>query len=53
MAIDRFLLRLPVMGSLLRKIAVARFSRTLSALLGGGVSIIDALNITARTAGNR
>lgn len=52
-AVDRFLLRAPIFGPLLRKIAVARFTRTLSALLGGGVPIIDALRITAKTAGNR
>jgi type IV pilus assembly protein PilC len=52
-AVDRFLLRAPVFGPLIRKISVARFTRTLSALLGGGVPIIDALRITAKTAGNR
>jgi type IV pilus assembly protein PilC len=51
--IDRLLLRAPIFGPLVRKIAIARFSRTLSALLGGGVPIIDALRITAKTAGNR
>jgi type IV pilus assembly protein PilC len=50
--IDAFMLKLPVMGSLLRKIAVARFCRTLSTLLASGVSILEALDITARTAGN-
>jgi type IV pilus assembly protein PilC len=50
--IDSLLLKLPVMGSLLRKIAVARFCRTLSTLLASGVSILEALDITARTAGN-
>ena len=50
--IDQFLLRLPIMGDLLRKIAVARFCRTLSTLLASGVSILEALDITARTAGN-
>jgi type IV pilus assembly protein PilC len=50
---DRLLLRAPIFGPLVRKIAIARFSRTLSALLGGGVPIIDALRITAKTAGNR
>ena len=53
LAVDRFLLKAPIFGPLLRKIAVARFTRTLSALLGGGVPIIDALRITAKTAGNR
>lgn len=52
-AVDAFLLRAPIFGPLIRKISVARFTRTLSALLGGGVPIIDALRITAKTAGNR
>jgi type IV pilus assembly protein PilC len=51
--VDRFLLQAPVFGVLLRKIAVARFTRTLSALISGGVPILDALRITAKTAGNR
>jgi type IV pilus assembly protein PilC len=51
--VDSFVLKAPIFGPLMRKIAVARFTRTLSALLGGGVPIIDALRITARTAGNR
>jgi len=41
-----------VLGMLMRKIAVARFCRTLSTLLGSGVSILEALDITAKTAGN-
>jgi type IV pilus assembly protein PilC len=45
-------LRLPVMGPVLRKIAVARFTRTLGTLLSSGVPILDALDIVARTAGN-
>ena len=49
---DSFLLKLPVFGLVLRKIAVARFSRTLGTLLTSGVSILEALNITARTSGN-
>jgi type IV pilus assembly protein PilC len=53
LVMDRFLLRAPVFGPLVRKISIARFTRTLSALLGGGVPIIDALRITAKTAGNR
>ena len=53
LAVDRFFLRAPIFGPLVRKIAIARFTRTLSALLGGGVPIIDALRITAKTAGNR
>ena len=50
--IDNFLLKVPVMGMLLRKIAVARFCRTLSTLTASGVAIIEGLEITARTAGN-
>jgi type IV pilus assembly protein PilC len=45
-------LQLPVLGQLMRKIAVARFCRTLSTLLSSGVSILEALEITAKTAGN-
>ncbi len=52
MVVDRIVLRLPVLGLLMRKIAVARFCRTLSTLLASGVSILEALDITARTAGN-
>ena len=51
--IDRILLRLPVIGGVLRKIVVARFTRTLGTLLASGVPILDALDICARTAGNR
>src|SRR5678816_3761594 len=50
--VDRIVLKLPILGSLMRKIAVARFCRTLSTLLASGVSILEALDITARTAGN-
>ena len=50
--IDGLLLRMPVVGLLLRKIAVARFCRTLSTLTSSGVPILDGLQITARTAGN-
>jgi len=50
--IDKFLLKLPVMGMLLRKIAVARFCRTLGTLLSSGVAILESLDITARTSGN-
>ena len=52
MAIDRLMLKAPVIGSMLRKIAVARFCRTLATLLASGVSILEALDITAKTAGN-
>jgi type IV pilus assembly protein PilC len=48
----RTLLRLPVVGDVLRKIAVARFTRTLGTLLASGVPILDALEIVAKTAGN-
>jgi len=50
--IDAVTLKLPILGLLLRKIAVARFCRTLSTLLASGVSILEALDITARTSGN-
>ena len=50
---DRALLRLPVLGATLRKIVVARFTRTLGTLLNSGVPILDALDICARTAGNK
>jgi type IV pilus assembly protein PilC len=52
MAIDRLLLRLPVIGVVLRKIAVARFTRTLGTLISSGVPILEGLDITARTSGN-
>ena len=51
--IDRILLKLPVFGPLFKKIAVARFSRTLGTLVSSGVPILDGLNIVSRTAGNR
>jgi type IV pilus assembly protein PilC len=50
--IDRFLLNVPVLGDLIRKSAVSRFTRTLGTLISSGVSILDGLEITARTAGN-
>jgi len=50
--IDSMILKLPVLGPIMRKIAVARFSRTLSTLLSSGVPILESLEITARTAGN-
>ncbi len=50
--IDALLLKLPVFGGILRKIAVARFSRILSTLLSSGVPILQSLEITAKTAGN-
>jgi type IV pilus assembly protein PilC len=51
--IDGLLLRSPVIGDLLRKSAVSRFTRTLGTLISSGVSILDGLEITAKTAGNR
>lgn len=51
--VHRIFLKLPIFGALLQKAAVARFSRTLSTLLGSGVPIINSLDITARTAGNK
>jgi type IV pilus assembly protein PilC len=50
--IDSVSLKLPVLGNILRKIAVARFCRTLSTLISSGVPILDGLEITAKTAGN-
>jgi type IV pilus assembly protein PilC len=50
--VDRLLLRLPIFGDLLRKIAVSKFCRTLSTLIASGVPILDGIEITARTAGN-
>jgi len=50
--IDKIMLKSPVFGLLLRKIAVARFCRTLGTLLSSGVAILESLDITARTAGN-
>ncbi len=52
LVIDGLLLKLPIFGSILRKIAVARFSRILSTLLSSGVPILQSLEITAKTAGN-
>jgi type IV pilus assembly protein PilC len=51
--IDALLLKVPVMGSLIRKVAVARFTRTLGTLVSSGVPILEGLRITARTAGNK
>ena len=53
LAIDRLLLKAPVLGDVLRKSAVSRFTRTLGTLISSGVSILDGLEITAKTAGNR
>lgn len=53
MNIDALLLRMPVIGDLLRKVAVARFSQNMALLLSSGVPILDGLAITGRTAGNK
>jgi type IV pilus assembly protein PilC len=53
LVLDRLLLNLPILGPLQRKAAIARFTRTLGTLISSGVSILDGLEITARTAGNR
>ncbi len=50
--VDGAILRLPILGAIMRKIAVARFCRTLATLISSGVPILDGLDITARTAGN-
>ncbi|PKL52364.1 MAG: pilus assembly protein PilC [Nitrospira bacterium HGW-Nitrospira-1] len=52
-ATDRIFLRLPIFGILLRKVAVAKFTRTLGTLISSGVPILDGLEITAKTAGNK
>jgi type IV pilus assembly protein PilC len=51
--IDRFVLKIPVVGTLIQKVAVARFTRTLGTLVAAGVPILEGLRITARSAGNR
>jgi type IV pilus assembly protein PilC len=50
--VDRTVLRMPILGNIMRKIAVARFCRTLSTLISSGVPILDGLEITAKTSGN-
>ncbi|MGB6483920.1 MAG: type II secretion system F family protein [Candidatus Acidiferrales bacterium] len=52
LVIDSTLLKLPILGMLLRKIAVARFTRTLGTLISSGVPILEGLDITAKTSGN-
>jgi type IV pilus assembly protein PilC len=52
LAMDAIILKLPVLGILMRKIAVARFTRTLGTLISSGVPILEGLDITAKTAGN-
>jgi type IV pilus assembly protein PilC len=53
MRIDRMLLRMPILGEVLRKASIARFTRTLGTMISSGVPILTALDITARTAGNK
>lgn len=52
-AIDRFSLKIPIFGELIRKVAISRFSRTLATLLQTGVPILESLDIVGRTSGNR
>jgi len=52
MVIDTIILKIPVLGALMRKIAVARFTRTLGTLISSGVPILEGLDITAKTSGN-
>jgi len=51
--VDDYLLRLPIFGSLIRKVAIAKFTRTLGTMLSSGVPILEGLDIVARTAGNK
>lgn len=51
--VDKFMLKSPVIGDLLRKVAVAKFTRTLGTMISSGVPILDGLDIVAKTAGNR
>ena len=51
--VDSFILKIPVFGSLIRKVAISRFSRTLSTLLQSGVPILESLDIVGKTSGNR
>ena len=53
LGIDKLMLKMPVLGDVLRKASVSRFTRTLGTLISSGVPILDGLEITARTAGNR
>jgi len=50
---DKYMLKLPVIGDLLKKVAVAKFTRTLGTMISSGVPILDGLDIVAKTAGNR
>src|SRR5581483_3182127 len=51
--IDRLLLKVPVLGTLIQKVAVARFTRTMGTMIASGVPILEGLRITAHSAGNR
>jgi len=53
LVVDALSLKLPIFGILLRKVAVAKFTRTMGTMLGSGVAILEALDIVARTAGNK
>lgn len=52
-AVDKYVLVVPVLGPLIRKVSVAKFTRTLGTLISSGVPLIEALNICARTSGNK
>jgi type IV pilus assembly protein PilC len=52
-AVDDYLLRIPIFGPLIRKVAIAKFTRTLSTMLSSGVPILEALEIVAKTSGNK
>jgi type IV pilus assembly protein PilC len=51
--VDKLILQAPIFGPVIRKVAVARFTRTLGTMISSGVPILDALDVTAKTAGNR
>jgi type IV pilus assembly protein PilC len=51
--VDKLVLQMPIIGPVIRKVAVARFTRTLGTMISSGVPILDALDVTAKTAGNR
>jgi type IV pilus assembly protein PilC len=53
LTVDDYLLRLPIFGSLIRKVAIAKFTRTLGTMLSSGVPILEGLDIVARTSGNK
>ena len=53
LTVDALSLKLPVIGTLLRKVAVAKFTRTMGTMLSSGVAILEALDIVAKTAGNK